>query len=492
MAWAGRSRRSGGGPIRRRSSVCARAGSRACRAASCSEPPPKRGSPRRSSGSSARRSTRPSCGATRCRSRPSASTVSSRPRSRTRTANGSSAARTGTTHEPRASRSRRHRDPRRARRTRPARRARAAPVRQPGGRAPVPAPLPHLAPVRAARVRGARLGRRQRSLLVLPGARGLPRDRVLVRTVRVRALAARRLVPVRARQHARSGAAAVRRRLVRRRRIDRRARARARDRRQRGGKSRRAGARAASGRSARVLAPPQPLELDRPARAQPARPAPPSPPLQRGRRAATGGGRPARAAVGLALRSPAPQLAAPPAGSGARRGVGGTPVGRPRRRAGRSARSDRPESRVRGAQAGARGSSIVSEVVNAPALSRLDRWRDLLTMSKGGIRDVILMLLPQVVIVVTGFVTTVLIARGLGPAALGHYGLVLSVAGLTAAFSDMGIGQTAIRYAARAAAEGRTGEQMAVLRWALRLRLALVLLVGIVLALAAPRIAGGL
>jgi O-antigen/teichoic acid export membrane protein len=134
----------------------------------------------------------------------------------------------------------------------------------------------------------------------------------------------------------------------------------------------------------------------------------------------------------------------------------------------------------------------VSEVVNAPPLSQLDRWRDLLAMSKGGIRDVILMLLPQVVIVVTGFVTTVLIARGLGPTALGHYGLVLSVGGLTAAFSDMGIGQTAIRYAARAAAEGRIDEQMAVLRWALRLRLALVLLVGIVLALAAPRIAGDL
>jgi O-antigen/teichoic acid export membrane protein len=122
----------------------------------------------------------------------------------------------------------------------------------------------------------------------------------------------------------------------------------------------------------------------------------------------------------------------------------------------------------------------------------LARLRGLLATSQSGIRDVLLLLLPQIVIVLTGFLTTVLIARGLGPAALGHYGLVVSVAGLAAAFSDMGIGQTAIRYAARAAAEGRIGEQMAVLRWALRLRVALVLVIAVVLALAAPLIAGRL
>ena len=121
-----------------------------------------------------------------------------------------------------------------------------------------------------------------------------------------------------------------------------------------------------------------------------------------------------------------------------------------------------------------------------------DRVRDLFAMSQSGIRDVLLLLAPQAVMVLTGFLTTVLVARGLGPAALGHYGLVLSVAGLAAAFSDMGIGQTAIRYAARAAAEGRTGEQMAVLRWALRLRLALVLVVAASLAMLASLIAGRL
>jgi len=128
-----------------------------------------------------------------------------------------------------------------------------------------------------------------------------------------------------------------------------------------------------------------------------------------------------------------------------------------------------------------------------PAPSRWpDRVRDLFAMSQSGIRDVLLLLAPQAVMVLTAFLTTLLVARGLGPAALGHYGLVLSVAGLAAAFSDMGIGQTAIRYAARAAAEGRTAEQMAVLRWALRLRIALVVVVAAVLAALAPLIAGRL
>jgi hypothetical protein len=118
--------------------------------------------------------------------------------------------------------------------------------------------------------------------------------------------------------------------------------------------------------------------------------------------------------------------------------------------------------------------------------------RDLFAMSQSGIRDVLLLLAPQAVMVLTAFLTTLLVARGLGPAALGHYGLVLSVAGLASAFSDMGIGQTAIRYAARAAAEGRTAEQMAVLRWALRLRIALVVVVAAALAALAPLIAGRL
>jgi O-antigen/teichoic acid export membrane protein len=125
-----------------------------------------------------------------------------------------------------------------------------------------------------------------------------------------------------------------------------------------------------------------------------------------------------------------------------------------------------------------------------PAAPWFGRIRALWIESQRGIGDVFLMLLPQSVIVLTGFLTTVLIARGLGPASLGRYSLVLSVAGLTTAFSDLGIGQTAIRYAARAVTAGRSAEHLAVLRWALRLRLVMVSAMALFVALAAPVIAG--
>jgi O-antigen/teichoic acid export membrane protein len=127
-----------------------------------------------------------------------------------------------------------------------------------------------------------------------------------------------------------------------------------------------------------------------------------------------------------------------------------------------------------------------------PAAPWMERVRALWTEAQRGIGDVLLMLLPQAVTVLTAFVTTVLIARGLGPSSLGRYSLVLSVAGLTTAFSDLGIGQTAIRYAARAVSGGRAPEQMAVLRWALRLRLAMVTGMAVLVAIAAPWIAGRL
>jgi O-antigen/teichoic acid export membrane protein len=80
-------------------------------------------------------------------------------------------------------------------------------------------------------------------------------------------------------------------------------------------------------------------------------------------------------------------------------------------------------------------------------------------------------------------------ARGLGPARLGDYALVMSVAGLTTSLSDLGIGQTAIRFASQAAATGQTDQQFAVLRWAFRLRIALVCLITFVFFLLAPVLA---
>jgi len=96
---------------------------------------------------------------------------------------------------------------------------------------------------------------------------------------------------------------------------------------------------------------------------------------------------------------------------------------------------------------------------------------------------------PQAVKAVTGLLAAILIARGLGPGRFGEYALVLSVAGLTASLSDLGIGQTAVRYASNAAAHGDAAGHLAVLRWAFRKRMQLVLAISGVAFVAAPVVA---
>ena len=115
-------------------------------------------------------------------------------------------------------------------------------------------------------------------------------------------------------------------------------------------------------------------------------------------------------------------------------------------------------------------------------------WQALWSM-RYAIRDVGVSAIPQLIGVFTGFFSCVLIARGLGPRGMGQYALVLSLAGIATTLSDLGIGQTAIRYASRAAAGGDIPKQMAVLRWALRWRLTLVMLVTGAFFLIAPFVA---
>jgi len=73
---------------------------------------------------------------------------------------------------------------------------------------------------------------------------------------------------------------------------------------------------------------------------------------------------------------------------------------------------------------------------------------------------------------------------------MGQYGLVMSISGLATQFSDFGINKTALRFASRAAASGDEHLQFAVLRWALRVRSALLILVSAAAFLTAPTIAG--
>ena len=72
---------------------------------------------------------------------------------------------------------------------------------------------------------------------------------------------------------------------------------------------------------------------------------------------------------------------------------------------------------------------------------------------------------------------------------MGNYSLILSISGLAAALSDLGIGQTAIRFASQAAEQKDTISQLAILRWAFRLRMLLVSLTSVIAFACAPVVA---
>jgi len=100
--------------------------------------------------------------------------------------------------------------------------------------------------------------------------------------------------------------------------------------------------------------------------------------------------------------------------------------------------------------------------------------------SRRGLIDTIVSSLPQIVGLATGFFTTILIAKGLGPEGLGVYGLILTIPNFITNISDLGIGQTALRYAAKTSALHDQESQFAVLRWAFRLRIMLIVLFSII------------
>ena len=106
------------------------------------------------------------------------------------------------------------------------------------------------------------------------------------------------------------------------------------------------------------------------------------------------------------------------------------------------------------------------------------------------IEDVIVSAFPGVASLLTGAIMGALIARGLGPFGMGQYALVMSVSTFTVGLSDMGIGQTAIRYASRAASQGDAEGLLAILRWTFRLRMLFVLGLSLIVFVLAPTIGG--
>ena len=106
-----------------------------------------------------------------------------------------------------------------------------------------------------------------------------------------------------------------------------------------------------------------------------------------------------------------------------------------------------------------------------------------------GIRDTIISMVPQVVKLFTGLITSILVARGLGAERLGYYALVMSVGGFVSGLHNLGVGKTAVRYASRAVSIGNIEEQLAVLRWGFRLRMTISITLSAIAFIFAPIIA---
>ena len=107
-------------------------------------------------------------------------------------------------------------------------------------------------------------------------------------------------------------------------------------------------------------------------------------------------------------------------------------------------------------------------------------------ISKKNIFDLLWTTTPQVMGFVAGFISSILLARGLGVSSLGYFALLSGFYGLVSGISDLGVGQVAIRFSSLYKSEGRVELQYKVLRWAFRARLSLALLFSVIAALMIP------
>lgn len=116
----------------------------------------------------------------------------------------------------------------------------------------------------------------------------------------------------------------------------------------------------------------------------------------------------------------------------------------------------------------------------------IDKMKSAVFGHKTAARDLAYTISSQVISVATGFFSTVLIARGLGPSGLGSYALLTSVPNFLIQISDLGIGQTTVRFASRAAFANDDKTKYSVLRWAFRVRISVIVLTSIALCFFMP------
>src|SRR5271157_6037324 len=112
--------------------------------------------------------------------------------------------------------------------------------------------------------------------------------------------------------------------------------------------------------------------------------------------------------------------------------------------------------------------------------------------SRKVIEDVIISIFPQLVSLIVGLFTAILVARGLGPKGMGDYALIVSISTVAGMLSDLGISRTALRFSSRAASKGDKETQYSILRWAFRLKITFVLAITIIIFMITPIIASDL
>ena len=88
--------------------------------------------------------------------------------------------------------------------------------------------------------------------------------------------------------------------------------------------------------------------------------------------------------------------------------------------------------------------------------------------------DIIYSIFPQIIGLLTSIVTSVLIAKNLGPNDLGVYTLLLGLISIAGTLIDLGITQTTIRYASICHQSNLLKQQAYIIRWSFNFRLVLL------------------
>ncbi|MBP6993168.1 MAG: oligosaccharide flippase family protein [Spirochaetes bacterium] len=115
---------------------------------------------------------------------------------------------------------------------------------------------------------------------------------------------------------------------------------------------------------------------------------------------------------------------------------------------------------------------------------------DLVIDVRRGIIDIIATATSQGLGIIIATITSILVARALGPDSMGKYSLILSVTTFIFAITDLGISQTTIRYASKAISLNDVENHRAILRWSLRIRLAILMVTASAVYLITPFITG--